>query len=113
MAHDLRNFPFPATQWTVVLRVRSTGDEAGAAEALSRLCRDYWYPLYAFARRNGYSPEDAQDLTQEFLVYALEQKLFETAEPELGKLRNFLLKAFERHMHQARQRASSSRRGGD
>jgi DNA-directed RNA polymerase specialized sigma24 family protein len=109
---DPKNFAFPATQWTVVLQVRSRGDEPAVSAALSRLCKDYWYPLYAYARRRGYRAEDAQDVTQEFLAYALERKLFETVEPQLGKLRTFLLTAFDRHVADARERAARAKRGG-
>jgi len=62
---------FATTHWSVVLAAGDSGSP-GSREALEKLCRQYWFPLYAFARRKGYSPEDAQDLTQEFFRQLLE-----------------------------------------
>ncbi len=67
-------------------------------EVLANLCKDYWYPLYAFARRLGRSKEDAEDLTQGFFVYALEHEVFTLADRNLGTLRTFLLKVFQRYI---------------
>ena len=61
---------FTTTHWSVVLRAGVT-DSPTAAQALDQLCRTYWYPLYAFVRRKGYSPHDAQDLTQAFFARLL------------------------------------------
>ena len=67
------------------------GSVPSAQEALEKLCRAYWYPLYAFARRQGNSPEDAQDLTQSFFCRLLEQNNFAKADRDRGKFRTFLL----------------------
>jgi hypothetical protein len=64
---------FPVTRWTVVLAAGGTPSPESAA-ALERLCGSYWYPLYAFVRRSGYSPPDAEDLTQEFFARLLEMQ---------------------------------------
>ncbi|MEQ1862623.1 MAG: sigma-70 family RNA polymerase sigma factor [Chthoniobacteraceae bacterium] len=112
MAKEPLNSPFPETKWTVVLKTRSNRDEPATSGALARLCTDYWYPLYAFARRSGQSPPDAEDATQSFFAYALERNLFASAEPQLGRLRSFLLKAFERHIADATVRDGSWKRGG-
>lgn len=94
------------------MRARTPEDEAAASEALERLCADYWYPLYAYARRRGNGAEDAQDLTQSFLAQAVVRKLFASAAPEMGKMRTFLLTAFDRYMADERHRARSIKRGG-
>ena len=67
---------FATTHWSVVLAAGQSAD-AQAAEALEQLCRTYWYPLYAFVRRQGYSPEDAQDLTQGFFAHLLRKDFLE------------------------------------
>ena len=90
------NSQFPTTRWTGVLHVLGSDDVDGRKEVLASLCRDYWFPLYAFARRFGHSPEDAEDLTQGFFAYAFEHEVFALANPALGTLRTFLLKVFQR-----------------
>src|SRR6266571_2443886 len=77
---------FATTHWSVVL---AAGDSASprAAESLETLCRTYWYPLYAYVRRQGHSPEDAQDLTQGFFARFLENKSFRLASPARGRFR--------------------------
>ena len=81
---------FATTHWSVVLAAgRST--DAQASEALEKLCATYWYPLYVYVRRRGYSPEDAQDLTQEFLTRLLATHALGTVHPAKGRFRSFLL----------------------
>jgi RNA polymerase sigma-70 factor (ECF subfamily) len=105
--------PFPATRWSLVLRLRTPGDETSAQRTLAELCRTYWYPLYAFARRKGISPPDAEDATQGFFAMLLSRNLFAAADPQLGKLRTFLLSAFERYLGDVRDRERAQKRGGD
>jgi DNA-directed RNA polymerase specialized sigma24 family protein len=83
---------FRTTHWSVVLLSAQT-QAPGSRTALANLCRLYWYPLYAFVRRRGYSPEDAQDLTQGFFLSLLERKSLRRVSPEKGKFRSFLLVA--------------------
>lgn len=104
--------PFPPTRWTAVVKLRSLGNPTVAQRALADLCRDYWYPLYAFARRFGRSQHDAQDLTQGFFAYAVERNLFAGAAQELGKLRTFLLTAFQRYIGDVREKEHALKRGG-
>src|SRR5262249_23273685 len=80
---------FPTTCWSLVL---GAGDRAGpqAREALATLCRAYWYPIYAFIRRKGYDPEDAQDLTQAYFVRLLERGRIAPAARRKGRVRPFL-----------------------
>src|SRR5207247_2046623 len=70
---------FPSTHWSLVLRARQR-EEPGSAEALQTLCRAYWFPLYAFARREGCGSEEAQDLTQEFFARLLAKRYLDTAD---------------------------------
>jgi Sigma-70 region 2 len=81
---------FRTAHWSIVLAAgrRST---AGAPEALAALCRTYWYPLYAYVRRQGHSPDDAQDLTQEFFARLMEKNIAAHADRTRGKFRSFLL----------------------
>ncbi|MEK0449146.1 MAG: hypothetical protein RL088_1414 [Verrucomicrobiota bacterium] len=103
---------FPATRWSVIAAVAAGGEHAGARTALGELCRAYWFPLYAFARRKNLSPEDAEDATQSFLLTVLEKKVFAAADPALGRLRTFLLTAFSRDLTDARRDAARQKRGG-
>ncbi len=80
--------------------------------ALESICRDYWYPLYAYVRRSGQSAHDAQDLTQDFFRHLLEKLWLETATPDKGRLRTFLIVALKHFMSKEWRRASALRRGG-
>ena len=84
-----------------------------AHEALASLCRDYWRPLYHFARRRGHSPEDAQDLTQGFILSLLESNALATADRNRGKFRTFLLAAFCNNLSKAHRARTAQRRGGE
>ena len=102
---------FPATRWSVV-DAAADGDTHAAGEALEGLCRDYWYPLYAFARRSGQSAEDAKDLTQGFFAVLLDKGWLGDVDREKGKLRTFLLTAFRRFMAKEWRRMQAEIRGG-
>lgn len=102
---------FPRTRWSVVLAATRTPSPDSAA-ALETLCRAYWYPLYAYVRRCGQSPHDAQDLTQEFFRRLLEQRWLDDADREAGRLRTFLITALKRFMAKEWRRASAQCRGG-
>lgn len=104
---------FPVTRWSVVLRAGTAGDEPARRTALAELCGLYWYPLYAFARRDDWTPEDAEDLTQAFFVRVLEEEIFTRTRPERGRLRTFLLTAFRHDLADARRTARRQKRGGE
>ena len=87
-------------------------DSPQAAAGLEQLCRTYWYPLYAYVRRSGHSPEDAEDLTQEFFARLLAKHYLAAVHPERGKFRWFLLSAVKRFLINERERASAAKRGG-
>lgn len=87
-------------------------DSPGATAALERLCQTYWYPLYVFVRRKGHSPEDAQDLTQEFFTRLLEKKYIALADQSRGKFRTFLLRSLEHFLINEWTKARADKRGG-
>lgn len=99
---------FPTTQWSLV----DLASGAQGEKALERLCREYWFPLYAFARRSGQNPADAEDLTQGFFQKLLENRWLADAERGKGRLRTFLLTAFRRYMANEWRRESTQARGG-
>ena len=99
---------FATTHWSVVLEAQ--GESAAAQEALEKLCRTYWRPLYAFVRRQGVGPEDAQDLIQEFFALLLKRKNLRTVRREKGRLRSYLLVSIKRFLASERHRASGVKR---
>jgi RNA polymerase sigma factor (sigma-70 family) len=102
---------FSTTHWSVVLSAKQqTSAEADAA--LERLCRTYWWPLYAFVRRRGYETHDAQDLTQEFFARLLSKDFLRAVDRSKGKFRSFLLGALEHFLAKEWRRANAQKRGG-
>ncbi len=102
---------FATTHWSVVLAAADQ-DSPQAVTALERLCRTYWYPLYAHVRRRGYGPEDAQDLTQEFFARLLAKHWLSMADARRGRFRTFLLAALDHFLANEWHRARSEKRGG-
>lgn len=102
---------FATTRWSVVLAAQDT-TSAAAAPALEQLCRVYWYPIYARARRSGASPPDAEDLTQGFFARLLEKDGFGLANPQRGRFRSFLSAAFRHFVANEWDRTRSLKRGG-
>ncbi len=102
---------FVTTQWTAVLRA-GEGDTTGARSALEQLCRSYWTPLYAYVRRLGYTPHDAQDLTQEFFARLVEQNAVSKAHRERGRFRSFLLASMKHFVAHEWEKAHAQKRGG-
>src|SRR6266481_2558221 len=100
---------FVTTHWSVVLTAQ--GESSVAREALEKLCRIYWWPLYGFVRRRGYSPEEAQDLTQSFFAQLLERRDLDTVRQEKGRLRSFLLASLKNFLAKAHRRAMTLKRG--
>ena len=103
---------FPPTRWTQVIELKGELEEPAANRILTSLCNQYWYPLYAYARRFGKGQHDAQDLTQGFFQHIIEKNLFSAAIPELGKMRTFLLQAFRRFIIAADRHLGAQKRGG-
>ena len=101
---------FAETHWSLVLAARTTSPEAAAA--LAGLCQAYWYPLYAFVRRQGHSPHDAQDLTQEFFARLLAKNYLADVDRAKGRFRSFLLAAMKNFLANEWDRARAQKRGG-
>src|SRR5215510_12112016 len=102
---------FSTTHWSLVMTA-GEGDGTRARDALEKLCKTYWYPLYGFARRRGHSPEDAQDLTQEFLARLLEKNWVANADKSRGRFRSFLLSAMKHFLADEWDKARAQKRGG-
>ena len=104
---------FASTRWTMVLEAgNSMTTSAHALGALSELCQIYWRPLYAFLRKQGYRPEDAQDLTQGFFAHLIETRTYAHADREKGRFRSFLLGGLKHFIADARDRRRALKRGG-
>ncbi len=102
---------FATTRWTLVIKAgRET--TPGGRDALAQLCELYWPPLYAYARRRGYSVEQSQDLTQAFFARFLEKHDVQDADERLGRFRSFLLTAFKHFIANEHDREHASKRGG-
>jgi RNA polymerase sigma-70 factor (ECF subfamily) len=102
---------FGRTQWSQVLLAADPAAE-GFATALQGLCQTYWYPLYAFVRRSGHSPQDAEDLTQAFFARLLDKNYLAAADRERGRFRTFLLVALKRFLANEWERQHALKRGG-
>ena len=102
---------FPTTRWTLVV---AAGDprRKDARSALVSLCENYWYPLYAYLRRRGYAPDQAQDLTQEFFMRVLEGRYLDRADPEKGRFRSFILTSLKFFVADEQDRQRAQKRGG-
>ncbi len=104
---------FATTRWSLILASIEGGtEEKKAREALAQLCRIYWRPIHAFVLRNHFTPEDAQDMTQEFFLMVLKSDLFQRADPERGRLRSLLLKSLQRFLIDHNDRSRALKRGG-
>jgi RNA polymerase sigma factor (sigma-70 family) len=106
-----RNERFTATHWSVVL-VAQGSNSSRARAALEALYRAYWYPLYAFARRMGQSPPDAEDAVQGFFTVCLEKNYLAAADETKGRFRSFLLLALKRFLANEREKSRAEKRGG-
>jgi RNA polymerase sigma-70 factor (ECF subfamily) len=107
---QLAGSDFTTTHWTVVRQ--AIGDSPQAAAALETLARAYWYPLYAYVRRSGNSPHDAQDLTQAFFARLLERGYIQLADRNQGRFRTFLLSSLKNFLINEWKRENRERRGG-
>ena len=102
---------FATTHWSLIVAARDR-DAPEAREALAALCRTYWYPLYAYIRRQGYSWDQAQDLTQEFFARLLEKDALGLVDREKGRFRSFLIAACRHFLANERDRARARKHGG-
>jgi len=102
---------FATTHWSVVVAA-GRHSSPQAREALATLCQTYWYPLYVFVRRQGFSAEESQDLTQEFFARLLEKDFLALVDREKGRFRSFLLAACKHFLSNERDKARTKKRGG-
>jgi len=102
---------FVTTHWSVVLSA-SGPDSTSAVEALEKLCRTYWYPVYTWIRRRGVSPADAEDLAQTFFARLLEEHFIASADPQKGRFRSFLLTRLNHFLADEWDRLKAQKRGG-
>jgi len=101
--------PFTTTHWSVVLQAQ--GQSTAAQEALEKLCRTYWRPIYGFVQRQGVKPEEAKDLTQGFFAMLLERRDLNAVHQEKGRLRSYLLTSLKHFLTNERNRAMAIKRG--
>jgi RNA polymerase sigma-70 factor (ECF subfamily) len=102
---------FKTTEWTDVLEA-SGSNSLVAAAALEILCQKYWYPLYAFGRRRGHAPHDAEDLTQAFFAHLLDKDMLKNVDREKGRFRSFLLASFTNFLNNDWDKQRRLKRGG-
>ena len=103
---------FATTHWSAVLNA-GRGDSTVARGALARLCQTYWRPVYAYVRRRGYQPADAEDLTQAFFARILERNDIATVSPDRGRFRSFLLASVNHFLSDEWDKARAKKRGRD
>lgn len=101
---------FPNTSWTQITMAQ--GKDTTARASLEAFCKLYWAPLYAFARRNGMTPVEAEDTTQSFFIHLLGDATLSSADKDKGKLRSYLLGAMKNFMHNWRRAENTVKRGG-
>jgi RNA polymerase sigma factor (sigma-70 family) len=102
---------FPTTRWTLVVAAADPQRKKAHA-ALVSLCEAYWYPLYAYVRRRGYSGDQAQDLTQQFFIHVLEGRYLDRADPQKGRFRAFILTSLKFFLSDEADRDRAQKRGG-
>src|SRR5215813_1728398 len=100
---------FSTTNWSVVLEAQ--GQSPAAQEALEKLCRTYWRPVYSFIRREGIGPEEAEDFTQSFFALLLGRRNFDDVRKEKGRLRSYLLTSLRHFLVSEHRRAVTVKRG--
>lgn len=111
MSADSHSSDFPSTRWTLIHKVQK-GNERESAQALEQLCRSYWYPIYAYARRYGFRAEDAEDLTQVFFQNLVSYESLQAVAQDKGKLRNFMLAMLKRIVSKHLRHDAADKRGG-
>lgn len=106
-----KNSDFPTTRWTLVRKVQA-GTEVDAMAAMEEICRTYWYAIYAFARRYGFSPQDAEDVTQVFFQNLVTRETIQVARQEKGRLRTFMLAMLQQVISKHLRHSHAEKRGG-
>ena len=104
--------PFPTTSWTLIQKVQK-GSVADAARAMEEICRKYWYPIYAYARRFGFSIHDAEDMTQMFFQNLISDEAIHAVREEKGRMRTFMLTLLRNAANNKRRHDTAEKRGGN
>jgi RNA polymerase sigma factor (sigma-70 family) len=104
-------YAFQTTQWSLV-SAAGAASTAASRQALGQLCESYWHPLYCYARRRGYSADEARDQTQGFFTTLIEKGYVRAADPQRGRFRSFLLTAFKHFLANEYDRERALKRGG-
>lgn len=105
---------FSTTRWSLILTSADLGnDDQKSKQALAELCRLYWRPIFSFVCRRGHSPEDAQDLTQDFFLMMMEGNWLKQADPRRGRFRSLLLKSLQNFLNDAVAKKRAQKRGGE
>jgi len=102
---------FPTTSWTLVRKVQM-GGEVEARKAMGEICRQYWYPIYAFTRRYGFPAAEAEDVTQDFFSALIARETIQAAREEKGRLRSFILNMLREMIANRLRHRSAAKRGG-
>lgn len=105
--------PFQTTRWSLVLAAQEDSQEPDVRAAMETLCQTYWYPLYVYLRRHSANTDEARDMTQAFFVSLLDRRTIETADPDRGRFRSFLLTACRRFLQNEWRRQGALKRGGE
>lgn len=103
---------FATTQWSLVVAAAKKDSQVDSGEALEQLCGNYWYPLYAYVRRRGFSADESSDLTQAFFAQLLEKNSIEHADPDRGKFRTFMLTSLKNFISNQWRSEQAQKRGG-
>ncbi len=111
VAETQKHAEFPATKWSVIIRATAVPSPI-SRDALEDLCRLYWPPLYAFLRRSGQTPHEAQDLVQGYLARLLEREDLATVSPDKGRFRSYLLAGLRNFLVSEGRQAGTLKRGG-
>ena len=106
-----RGAGFATTRWSLLLALKQKSSRE-AKKALAELCQTYWYPLYVYVRKRGYSSHDAQDVTQAFFAEFLRKRDFEKVDPDKGRLRTYLLSSLQNFIGKTQRQALAIKRGG-
>lgn len=101
---------FPSTHWSIVLAA-TDGASQQAQDSLEKLCRTYWYPIYAVVRHRGYSPHDSEDHVQGFFVHLLEKEVLKHVNQDKGRFRSFLLACLGNYLNHEWHHTQTQRRG--
>ena len=102
---------FKTTQWSLILSSRESDQEI-RRKSLSQLCESYWFPLFVYLRRKGHSPDDSADYVQGFFSQLIEKEFLESASPDKGRFRWFLMSAIQRHVAKQTAHQNAQKRGG-